>query len=165
MCDEIITNKAHKANDASSCWRNGCMMTWYLRKRDGRMDGQTDRQTDRPSYRDARRYLVRLIYLLGRLFALKYSFPWFLTKAWLTDGRMVRPCVTRFFSNAVFSLKIIGAVQHWHCWMSMVCWVCLMCFMCFIHVLHTCASCALYAHGRIVGLLGLVFFTLWKVRK
>ena len=28
--------------------------------------------------------------------------------------------------------------------------------MCFIHVLHTCASCALYAHGRIVGLLGLV---------
>ena len=29
--------------------------------------------------------------------------------------------------------------------------------MCFIHVLHTCAPCALYAHGRIVGLLGLVF--------
>ena len=26
-----------------------------------------------------------------------------------------------------------------------------------LHVLHTCASCALYAHGRIVGLLGLVF--------
>ena len=25
-----------------------------------------------------------------------------------------------------------------------------------LHVLHTCASCALYAHGRIVGLLGLV---------
>ena len=54
-------------------------------------------------------------------------------------------------------MKIIGAVQHWHCWMCMVCWVCLMCFMCFIHVLHTCASCALYAHGRIVGLLGLVY--------
>ena len=31
-----------------------------------------------------------------------------------------------------------------------------MCFMCFLHVLHTCAKCALYAHGRIVGLLGLV---------
>ena len=28
--------------------------------------------------------------------------------------------------------------------------------MCLIHVLHTCASCALYAHGRIVCLLGLV---------
>ena len=26
-----------------------------------------------------------------------------------------------------------------------------------LHVTHTCASCALYAHGRIVGLLGLVF--------
>ena len=25
-----------------------------------------------------------------------------------------------------------------------------------LNVLHTCASCALYAHGRIVGLLGLV---------
>jgi len=35
-----------------------------------------------------------------------------------------------------------------------------MCFMCLINVLHTCASCALYAHGRIVGLLGLVFFSI-----
>ena len=25
-----------------------------------------------------------------------------------------------------------------------------------LNVLHTCASCALYAHGRIIGLLGLV---------
>ena len=29
-----------------------------------------------------------------------------------------------------------------------------------LHVLHTCASCALYAHGRIVGLLGLVILSM-----
>ena len=46
----------------------------------------TNRQTGRPSYRDAMRYLVRLICLLGRLFAQKYGFPWFLTKALPTDG-------------------------------------------------------------------------------
>ena len=84
-----LFNKAHKTNDASSCWRNDCMMTWSheilfifmcwkLRifidicgsVTDKLMDWPTDK-TNRPSYRDARRYLVRLIYLLGHLFAQK----------------------------------------------------------------------------------------------
>ena len=45
------------------------------------------------------------------------------------------PCNQFFFKCqkwAVFSIKIFGAVHHWHCWMCWVCWVCLMCFMCLI---------------------------------
>ena len=68
---------------------------WYSRKRNGQIDGLTNRQTERLSYRDAMRYKVRLIYLLGCLFARKYGFPSFLMKAWPThgptDGRTDRP--------------------------------------------------------------------------
>ena len=42
-----------------------------------------------------------------------------------SDGRMVGWMVTRFFFKrwkwAVLYMKIIGAVQHWHCWMCLVC--------------------------------------------
>ncbi len=85
----FLLNNAHKANDASSYWRNDCMLTWLHEilgisllfalawRTDGLMDG--------------RRFLVSLIYLLEHLFAWKCWFPLFLTKAWPTDRRTDRP--------------------------------------------------------------------------
>ena len=50
-----------------------------------------------------------------------------------SDGWSDGPSVTRFFKHWKWAvlymlyMKIIGAVQHWYCWMWLVCWVCLMC--------------------------------------
>ena len=52
-------NKAHKANDASSWWWNDCMMMWLQE--------------------------IHLVYLLLQLFAQKYRFFLFFTKARPTD--------------------------------------------------------------------------------
>ena len=88
---QILLNKAHEANDASSWWWNDCMMTsisgnshWYSHC-DRRTDGLTDWWTDGLSYRDALMHLVSLVNLLWHLFARKYWFPLFFTKAWPTD--------------------------------------------------------------------------------
>ena len=91
-------------NDASSCLRAVCMMTWLqvihilldfsvwfaakpaicIDIHGGVTDGLTDRRMDRPSYRDPRRQLVSVIYLLGHAFARKCLFPLFLIS--VTDG-------------------------------------------------------------------------------
>ena len=65
-------NKAHKANDASSWWRNDCMTTWLLK----------DQLTIRPSYRDAKMHLEGLVFLLWPYLTRKCWFSLFLTKAW-----------------------------------------------------------------------------------
>ena len=70
----LLANKAHEANDASSCWWNYLIMTWLHdcltiwskisislvfdeSVTNQPTDWPTDRRTDRPGYRDARTHL------------------------------------------------------------------------------------------------------------
>ena len=89
------------------------------------IDGLTISQTNRPSYSDGRRYLARLKYLLGHLFAQKYLFPWFLTKAWpteqqkdepmdgWTDEPTDRPCYRNARTHQKMDRLIDGPVDQW----------------------------------------------------
>ena len=83
----VFPNKAHKANDAFSCWWNYCTILFdYLlekidfpcfwqkcdgpmngptdRLKDGPTDGPTDRRTGRPGCRDVRKHLKIEIWLV-----------------------------------------------------------------------------------------------------
>ena len=64
-------------------------ISWYSRRYlwcDRRTDELKDWWTNVLSYRDAMMHLVSLVNLLWHLFARKYWFPLFFTKAWPTDG-------------------------------------------------------------------------------
>jgi len=49
-------------------------------------------------------------------------------------------------------MKFIGAVQLWHCWMSLVCWVCLMCFMCLMYFM-----CFMPCYKSLLGLVRVTY--------
>ena len=82
-------NKAHKANDASSCWLNYCMMTWlhdslwlFGRKywfplfsiKASPTNEPTDRRTDKPGYRNARTHLKNSSMIQSHLWILPIFF-------------------------------------------------------------------------------------------
>ena len=105
LLDIVQTNKAHKANDASSCWWN-YMNTWliftYLLKNNDfpcfwqKCDGRTDRPTDRPTDRRT----DPVIEMRGRIRKAEYKKNSF--KNQLTRGIGSRGCKFCFHDESLW---------------------------------------------------------------